>query len=156
VPFGKYRDGQHGIVGYWKSRAFVLAENSRHFPQVRLDEYVIMPNHLHGILWITDKTVGVQNFEPLRCLPRHRQISSEKHEFQKIIPGSLGSIIRGFKIGVSKWCRQHGHDNFKWQRNYYDRIIRDEDELNRIRQYIINNPLNWVDDRNHPGNERRK
>ncbi len=73
-------------------------------------------------------SVGVQNFEPLQ------------NKYQHIIPGSVGSIIRGFKTGVTKWCRNNTDVRNIWQRNYYEHIVRDERELNKIRRYIINNP----------------
>ena len=127
-------------------------EIPKHYPNVQLDEYVIMPNHVHGIIGIImdDKNagaknftnVGVQNFEPLRFESMHRE-----NKYQKIIPRSIGSIIRGFKIGVTKWFRQNTEIYTVWQRNYWDHIIRNEIELNRIRDYIINNPKNWNKDR---------
>ncbi len=95
-----------------------------HYPKAELDEYIIMPNHLHGIIFIIDDSVGVQNIEPLR-----------QNRYQHIIPGSVGAIIRGFKIGVKKNCGQT-----VWQRNYYDHIIRNENSLEEIRNYIYSNP----------------
>ena len=71
-----------------------------------------------------------------------------ENKFQHIIPKSIGTIIRGFKIGVTKWCRNNNCE-FIWQRSYYEHIIRDENELNRIRKYIIENPLKWELDRNN-------
>jgi len=61
---------------------------------------------------------------------------------------NLASIIRGFKIGVTKYARQN-NIKFQWQSRFYDRIIRDEKSLNNIQEYIINNPFNWEYDRNH-------
>lgn len=129
-----------------------------HYPNVRLDEYVIMPNHVHGIIKIVDninggsdvvgvQNVGVQNIEPLRNIepPQPKQ-----NKYQHIIPGSLGSIIRGFKIGVTKWCNRNGYSNFQWQRNFHDHIIRNESELYRIRMYIRNNQKNWDIDNQNP------
>ena len=52
-------------------------------------------------------------------------------------------MVRGFKIGVTKWFRENTNIHAVWQRNYYERIVRDENELNKIRQYIIDNPKNW-------------
>jgi len=52
-------------------------------------------------------------------------------------------MVRGFKIGVSKWFRENTGTSAVWQRNYYDRVIRDEQSLLRIRKYIRNNPRNW-------------
>ena len=108
-----------------------------HYPNVILNEFVIMPNHLHGIIEIN---AGVQNFEHI----------SLQNEYQHIIPKSLGSIIRGYKIGVTKWCRQNGHEYFKWHRNFYDHVIRGKDDIGNIRQYIINNSVNWERDKNNP------
>lgn len=61
-----------------------------HFPDVFLHEHIVMPNHIHGIIELTKSPVGVENFQPRR------------NEYQKIIPHSIGSIVRGFKIGVTK------------------------------------------------------
>jgi REP element-mobilizing transposase RayT len=63
---------------------------------------------------------------------------------------SLGSIIRTYKSAVTHWCRNNGYEHFKWQRNYYERIIRDENELRAIREYIAKNPLKWESDKENP------
>ena len=89
-----------------------------HYPHVILDEYVIMPNHIHGVIFISDDDVGVQNFEPLQM------DGTRENKFQQIIPKSIGGIIRGFKIGVTKWYRQNTNVHTVWQRNYFDRVIR--------------------------------
>lgn len=107
-----------------------------HFPQVVCDGFVVMPNHIHGILFVVD-TLGAQHFSPLRGRPR----GTSK---------TIGSIVRGFKIGVTKWMRQNEPVQNVWQRNYYEHIIRSEEELNRIRQYIIHNPEQWETDRENP------
>ena len=124
-----------------------------------------MPNHLHGIL-IIETSVGVQNLEPQQqqtqnlepqqqraqnFVPQQRN-KPQQNKFQHIIPRSLGSIIRGFKIGVTKWCRNNNHNEFQWQKNYYDRIICNEKELDKIRKYIFENPLKWELDKNNPEN----
>jgi REP element-mobilizing transposase RayT len=111
---------------------------TEHFPNVRLHDFVVMPNHIHGIIEITahvDESAGVQNFEPLPAQPL-------KNAYQHIIPRSIGSIIRGFKIGATK---QIGYSI--WQRNYHERIIRDDESYNEIAEYIQTNPLCWNDDR---------
>ena len=61
---------------------------------------------------------------------------------------SLSLIIRGFKIGVTKWCRQNNYE-FQWQKSFYDHIIRNEKSLDKIRKYIVENPLKWELDRNN-------
>ncbi|WP_029215059.1 transposase [Kallotenue papyrolyticum] len=119
-----------------------------HFPHATLDTFVIMPNHAHGIIWIVDddgaknvgaKNVGAKNFSPLRS-------DEQPHGTSK----TIGSIIRGFKIGVTKWARQHTTVHTVWQRNYYEHIIRDERALTAIRQYILDNPRRWHLDRYNP------
>ncbi len=108
-----------------------------------------MPNHVHGILIIDKKNdenvkvqnvgvqnVGVQNFEPLR-----------ENKFQKIIPRSIGSIIRGYKIGVTKWFRVNTKIYTIWQRNYHEHIIRNKQSYEKINQYILHNPKTWEEDK---------
>lgn len=122
-------------------------EIPKHYPSVILDEFVLMPNHIHGILFLSNKNVGAQDVVPVHG----------ENRFHKIIPGSIGAIVRGYKIGVTKWYRENivpvqNIENQKmilqqiWQRNYYEHIIRNEKSLYAIREYIINNPLNWEKD----------
>ncbi len=120
-----------------------------HFPHVALDAFVIMPNHVHGILWIvesppeTPEMVGAKNFLPLPP-PSSPPSSTER---PRGTSKTIGSVIRGFKIGVTKWVRQNTDIYIVWQRNYYEHIIRHERALNAIRQYIIENPRRWQMDR---------
>lgn len=100
-----------------------------HFPFVKLDEFVVMPNHVHGIIWIMEQ----QNND---WQPNKFGVQSK----------NIPSIIRGFKIGVTTFARNNGI-SFEWQSRYHDHIIRDEFELNRIRRYIMDNPKKWVEDR---------
>ena len=134
---GEISDGKMYLSAIGKIAENFWKEIQKHFPRTELDEYVVMPNHVHGIVIVNG--VGVENFQPL-----HRE-----NKFQHVIPHSLGSIIRGFKIGVTKWCRNNHCGQFEWQRNFYDRIIRNEHSLQRIREYIRMNPLKWEHDRNN-------
>jgi putative transposase len=110
-------------------------------PYVRLDQFVVMPNHFHAILWIEKDDRGTA-----RCAPTISR-------FGKLQSESLSSIIRAFKAAVTKniniLCKRSGLPI--WQRNYYEHVIRDESALNRIREYIINNPCSWELDRENPG-----
>ena len=132
-----------------------------HYPKVVLHEYIIMPNHIHGILEISAQglsdAVGVQNLEPLQhqIIQANQQIDLGRygknkeprmHKFQHIIPGSIGSIIRGFEIGVTKWFRANTDIYTVWQRNFHDSIIRSPKSIYRITRYIKNNPKNWSRD----------
>ena len=124
-----------------------------------MDEFVVMPNHVHGIVWIVEKdnpsadgsdhNVGVTGRSPLQ----QRQQSSPKPGPP---PKSLGSFVAGFKSACTKRINiARGTPGERvWQRNYYERVIRDEGELNRMREYILTNPLKWELDKENPG--RRK
>ncbi|MFM9945613.1 MAG: transposase [Bacteroidia bacterium] len=121
-----------------------------HFPNVILHEHIIMPNHIHGIIELNGsldagiQNVGVQNFEPL---PPPPPLPQQQNAFQKIIPRSIGSIIRGYKIGVTKWFRKNTDLQTVWQRNYYENIIRNEQSYQTIAEYIITNPEKWKEDK---------
>ncbi len=129
-----------------------------HYPNTRLHEFVIMPNHVHGIIEIIEKyipqklvndnNVGCQNIDALH----YNDVNIRtKNEYQKIIHGSIGCIVRGYKIGVTKWFRQNYPNEFPknrkiWQSNYYDRILWSVASYERMANYILNNPKNWNKD----------
>lgn len=107
------------------------------YPYVKLDEFIVMPNHLHGIIIINDNNVGTG-----------RDLSLQKNKIK-----SLSELIGAFKTTSSKKIHENhriGLPRFQWQRSFYDRIIRNNHELCRIRNYIKNNPINWGRDRNNP------
>lgn len=128
-----------------------------HFPHVLLDSFVIMPDHVHGIVWIThDPAHGVTRSDdttrsagecyspPLRMQNTKTPTGTSK---------TIGSIVRGFKTGITQWVRQNTGIHDPWQRGYHERIIRNEKALNAIRRYIIENPTRWQMDRD--GSVRR-
>jgi REP element-mobilizing transposase RayT len=102
-----------------------------HFSNVELDEYVIMPNHIHGLLILRESTVGAEYIQPLQ------------KTFQHVVPNSIPSIVRSFKAAVTRECRKKNYQGFCLQRNYYEHIIRDDNDLNNTGEYILNNPLKW-------------
>jgi REP element-mobilizing transposase RayT len=109
-----------------------------HFNQVELDEFVVMPNHVHGIVMIlgdTSADVGATD----SVAPTMRAGPAR---------GSLGAIIGQFKSVVTKRIRQLPEYSATpiWQRNYHERIIRNDRELNAMRDYIANNPARWAED----------
>ncbi|MGE0637943.1 MAG: transposase [Bacteroidia bacterium] len=129
-----------------------------HFPNVILHDHIIMPNHVHGIIELKkvvdvgaenflplrnnmNNIAGVENFQPPPSTPR------QQNEFQKMIPRSIGSIVKGFKIGVTKWVRNHTDRIDVWQRNYHDHIIRNQQSYETIADYIISNPAKWKEDK---------
>ena len=114
--------------------------------EIRLhpEEFVIMPNHVHGIVWIeNDKSlvVGATGRSPL---------PNDGRSPRQMKPRSLGSFIAGFKSSVTKRIRDEMNETGIWQRNYYERIIRNERELDAICRYIEANPLNWSEDNENP------
>lgn len=129
-------------------------EIPEHFPNVDLHEYVIMPNHVHGIIEITDgenkiivgaeNIAGANNYSPLH-FNSFQQLNSPQPF--KSPSKTLGSIIRGFKIGVTEWFHDNTEIKIVWQGNFHDHIIRNEREYHRITQYIKNNPANWKHDK---------
>ncbi|HEX3050154.1 MAG TPA: transposase [Aggregatilineaceae bacterium] len=115
-------------------------------PQVELDAYVIMPNHFHAVLLLTD--VGAYCNTPLQHAPDTTQSLQSPSQ-------TLGAIIRGFKGATTKQInllRQTPGASF-WQRNYYEHIIRDEHDLAEIRRYIEFNPGCWADDAENPARQ---
>ncbi len=121
-----------------------------HIPYVDLDEWVVMPNHLHGIIVIAEGSdtglsgVGVQLNA---STGQRRSVVSPRR-------GTLGVIVRTYKAAVTTCCREGNHAEFAWHRNYYEHVIRNERELRAIRQYIADNPLKWSLDRDNPANVR--
>jgi len=121
----------------------VAREEWRHIAHARsnveLDRHVIMPNHVHGLIIITDELES-----------DFGQSAKYSHAKQPrgYSAGSLGAIISHYKAAVSRCARSGliGRSQHIWQRNYYDHIVRDEKSLNEIRRYIIENPARWQDD----------
>lgn len=106
-------------------------EIPEHFSFVKLDEFILMPNHVHGIVFI-DK-------EP------HTQWQENKFGPQS---NNLASIIRGYKAAVKKYSTLNKIE-FEWQERYYDHVIKSENELENIRKYISENILKWTLDENY-------
>jgi REP-associated tyrosine transposase len=113
----------------------------KHFPSVQLDAFIVMPDHVHGILAIRrdeeTRSVGAQHAAPLH-LPLPSPIANQ----HRVAPDSLGAIVRSFKSATTKRINEmRGTSGAPlWQRNYFDRIIRDRGELDRVRWYIRINP----------------
>lgn len=104
-----------------------------------IDKFVVMPNHIHGIIIIRRGTL---------------QRAPTPEQFGKPTSNSIPTIVRGYKSTVTKQInqlRQTPGANI-WQRNYYEHIIRNDDDLAQIREYIVNNPMNWHLDNEYPEN----
>jgi len=126
----------------------------KHFQFVRLDEFCTMPNHIHGILFIMESYVGAKHSKK-NIIEEPFQNASPLHDRPKgTKSGSLSSIMQNYiSITTRKINQIRKTPGEKlWQRNFYERIIRDDNELNKIREYIIYNPQKWDLDRNNPQN----
>ncbi|GBD17371.1 hypothetical protein HRbin26_02291 [bacterium HR26] len=158
--FGEVVDGEVRLseAGQIAERCWLDIPN--HFPHATLDAFFVMPNHVHGIIALSDagKTercspTGDRPVNTPADLWTAEQVGADDHSplpsFQSP-SGAIGSIVRGFKIGVTRWFRQHTDSSRVWQRNYYEHIVRDEQSLARIRRYIADNPLRWADDPENP------
>ncbi len=132
--FGTIVDGQMQLNEIGKIVVECWNHIPQHFPSVELGDSIIMPNHIHGI--IAYPLVGAGSPRPPKNSP------------------ALGKIIAYFKYQSTKHINQH-HDTPGtriWQRNYHDHIIRDDPDLQRLRQYIQDNPMKWALDQLHPDN----
>ena len=114
-----------------------------HFPNTDIDEFIVMPNHIRGIL-----IIGGGNYSDRDAYMRPLQSKRQNVDRSKMY---LSKIIQGFKSSVTRKVRKRpGKKAFGWQRSFYDHVIRNEEGLNRIREYIRNNPLKWAFDRYNP------
>jgi putative transposase len=120
----------------------------QHYPHVRLDAFVVMPNHIHGVIVLTPMgSVGaVLAGAGLKPAPTESTTVARRH--------GLTEIVRAFKMFSARRVNatRAAPGTPLWQRNYYEHVVRDEDELNRIREYIDLNPLQWDLDGDNPRN----
>lgn len=142
--FGDISNGEVRLNEIGQLMSTIFLASSAHFHLI-IDTFVIMPNHIHAIIFIdnrNDKAKSTHIDQHGECPPLSAiQIKGTK-------PGSLGAILQNFKsISTRRINGFRGTPGVPvWQRNYYEHIIRNEDELNVIRQYIIDNPLHWAED----------
>ena len=132
-------------------------EIKNHAKNIELGEFVVMPNHVHGILILDnsgnnnaidgkDKACLVSTTNnATNTTNKINRNSIEKNRFQNQGKNTISSIVGGYKSAVTKHARRLGFD-FDWQSRFHDHIIRDEQSYLRITEYIINNPQNWRDD----------
>ena len=142
--FGEIINGKMALSEMGKIVEYEWKQTHEIRKNIELDEYIIMPDHFHGILII--ETVA-QNVETPQWGVSTRHIPNPYHN-PHWKPNSLGSIICQFKSIATKKIRAMGLNDFAWQPRFYEHIIRNEHELNIKRKYIINNPINWKLGRN--------
>ena len=138
--FGDIMDGKMDLNDAGRMAEAAWDDLLKRFPNIELDTFGVMPNHIHGIIIIVGAGLA---------LPKQGAASSAP---TKDISPRLGDVVRAFKsvsaINVNRFLSRLGVP--LWQRNYYDHIIRNEESLNRVREYIETNPLRWELDRENP------
>lgn len=148
--FGEVVDGEMVLNQYGKIADECWRAIPEHFPNVDLGTHIVMPNHGHGIILIREDkfpsdVVGAQHC----CAPTSIDQPNDPHKIN-VKPGSLGAIIRSFKAAVSYRINKEFNVTGIWQRNYYERIIRNQREMDAIWNYIENNPSAWIEDTENP------
>jgi len=133
------------VSGEWEK-----TENLRDY--VKLDEWFIMPNHLHGIVIIENEENVVETHGHASLHPT----SPFGNTFKAPLPkANLSNVIKGFKSASTWTIHRKGFTDFAWQSRFYDHIIRNEKELHEIREYIVYNPLKWQFDEENKINDRK-
>ena len=151
--FGRIVDQEMCLSDGGRMVQVVWNDLPSNYPGIEIDAFVIMPNHIHGIIIIHDR-----RGEPcVRLVGYGRKKGEHKVRPYGTRPDSLGRVVQGFKSKTTHeyigGVKQMGWTPFSgklWQRNYYDHIVRNDEELNRIREYISDNPRRWDMDRENP------
>jgi putative transposase len=162
--FGEINNGKMQLSEIGELAHKFWAEIPQHFPFVKLDAYVVMPNHTHGILIIDKNDAEIRNDEnnladipdsddtvqTLQCnVSIVNKIGNEKNTQMKKIspkPGSISTIIRSYKSATTKFARKINID-FEWQTRFHDHIIKNDASFYNIHHYILNNPQKWEADK---------
>ena len=139
--FGEIYNDRMRLSSYGEIIRLSWFDLPQHYTNVELDAFVIMPNHIHGIIFLTDVGAG---FKPAPTdFPRDK-----RH--------GLPEIIRAFKTFSSRQINKFRNmpGTSVWQRNYYEHVIRRDESLAQIREYIETNPLRWALDKENPAHQR--
>jgi REP element-mobilizing transposase RayT len=148
--FGQVKRGKMCLSEIGRIAYDCWAQIPDHFPFIKLGKFVIMPNHVHGIIVIDKPAVTVETLRIVETLHATslQQRRQRKQQMAEISPkpNSISTIIRSYKSAVSNLVK-HLDKSFGWQTRFYNRIICNEREYRRITQYIIDNPYNWANDR---------
>jgi len=153
--FGEISDGEMHLNAWGRIIRDEWLRTPAMRSNVELDEYVIMPNHFHGIILINatnDNCVGADCVRPIHDAEECGAHIGAPVQLVGRQPGSLGSIIAGFKSAVTRHINELRKTPGApvWHRNYYEHVIRNEKDLGLIREYIVNNPQKWDEDENNP------
>jgi REP element-mobilizing transposase RayT len=140
--FGEIKGGIMYLNATGDAVQQVWSNLPNNFPKIALDDFVIMPNHLHGIICLIDSPdlmTTNTNITPVNPMPNGTK------------KGSLGAIVQNFKsISTRRVNNITRNSGTIWQRNYYETIIRDDRAYENIKRYINENPLKWEEDPENP------
>jgi len=162
--FGEIVDGAIRLNGMGTMVRDEWLKTAEHFPAISLDVSIVMPNHFHGIVTIVgakqDSSASPGFESDVRNQGENIKNQGEAGEtLASPLPcgtqsGSFSAIIQNFKSVSTRKINQHRNNPGcpVWQRNYYERVIRNEQELAKAREYIVNNPMKWALDRENPAN----
>jgi len=146
--FGEIVDGEMQLSSVGKIVEEEWLKTAKLRSYVMLDAWVLMPNHLHGIIVLEKDDPGaVETSRGDVSETRRWRVSTPRLQ-----PHSLGSIINQFKGAATKRIRTTTVPDFSWQSRFYDHVIRSEKSLEKIREYILNNPMQWEMDTENPDN----
>ena len=160
--FGDIVDGEMRLNDFGRAAHEVWERIPAHFATVETDAWIVMPNHVHGVIFIAGPDArGVPNAgttagEWVAPRPTRATHASPLQRPSGPSKRSLGAVVGSYKSAVSKRINESGWSRRTsvWQRNYHDHIIRDTMSLDRIREYIAQNPARWADDPENPQRQR--
>jgi len=152
--FGEIVDGEMQLNDLGRIVEACWSEIPSHFPNVEVDAFVIMPNHIHGIIMLYENIRSDANASDRRgTIPVGATHASplQKHDLPcGPKPRSLGAIVGSLKSAVTRRANRELHSANIWQRNYYEHIIRVQKDYEHIAGYILANPSNWTSDEENP------
>ncbi len=156
AALGVIRDDQVELSPLGKIVSRTWQDLPIRFPTVQLGAFVVMPNHIHGIIELTNTGVNVGAGLAPALDPANKTANRATARVAPTNRPQLGDVIRVFKsLSTMQWLHYLQQNDLDavgkfWQRNYYEHIVRDEDDLNRIREYIVTNPIRWSLDNENP------
>ena len=153
--FGEIKNGTMYLNEIGQFAFENLQDIGAHYPYAEVPLFVVMPNHIHGIVFIdgekwgngriipdTVETRRASSLQQPTPQPPHETTKNEKMQKISHRQSLLSNTIGGFKSAISKFANTH-NITFAWQTRFHDRIIRNQEEMNRIADYIENNPMKW-------------
>jgi len=155
--FGEINDDIMGLSDIGGETWAFWYEIPDHHPHVKLGEFIVMPNHVHLTIRLTNHNPGNTTVETCHGTSLHSGDSRRRNGYMaEIAPksGSVSIIINQYKGALKTWCKKNGDGDFAWQPGFHDHIVRTPRSLYRINAYIRTNPERWEEDRYHPDNRR--